>query len=158
MLLIIITYKIGFVNNHKRKERFMNVLFICTGNTCRSPMAAGFYNKIYGSGAKSARIYADSGACASENSVEAMKRRGIDISSHRAAQVTPDDIKAADRIYTMTEGHAVILKEAFPEAADKISVLGKGISDPFGADLETYERCADEICGYIENLLPSNNE
>ena len=131
----------------------MNVLFVCTGNTCRSPMAEGFFNNIYGSGAKSAGIHAESGAYPSEYSVEAMKKFGIDISGHRASQVTPDDVKNADKIYTMTSGHSVILKEAFPESSDKIEVLGKGISDPFGADLQTYEKCANEIHAYISKLF-----
>lgn len=134
----------------------MNVLFVCTGNTCRSPMAEGFFNKIYGSGAKSAGIYAESGAYPSDFSVEVMKKFGIDISSHRATQVTPEDIRSADKIYTMTSGHAVILKEAFPEAANKIEVLGNGISDPFGADLQTYEKCANEIQSYISKLFDKN--
>lgn len=134
----------------------MNVLFVCTGNTCRSPMAEGFYNNIYGGGAKSTGIYAESGALPSEYSVEAMRNFGIDISEHKATQVTPEDVKNAEKIYTMTSGHAVILKEAFPEAANKIEVLGKGISDPFGADLQTYEKCAKEIQAYISKLFNNN--
>lgn len=123
----------------------MNVLFVCTGNTCRSPMAEGFFNNIYGSGAKSAGIYTEDGAAPSENAVKAMKKYGIDISEHKAKQISPEDIMNADKVYAMTARHAAILKEIFPEKSDSISVLGNGISDPFGGDEELYLKCAEEI-------------
>lgn len=115
-------------------------------------MAEGFYNKKHGEGARSAGIYAENGALPAANAVSAMKMHGIDISAHRSAQVTPEEIKNAEKIYTMTEGHAFILREAFPEYKDKINVLGKGISDPFGCDEETYLKCADEIKKYVDEL------
>lgn len=130
----------------------MNVLFVCTGNTCRSPMAEGFFNSIYGSGAKSAGIYTEDGAAPSENAVKAMKKYGIDISEHKAKQISPEDIINADKIYAMTTRHAAILKEIFPEKADNIFILGNGIPDPFGGDEELYLKCAEEIKKFVSEI------
>ena len=141
-----------FVNINFKRGLNMKVLFVCTGNTCRSPMAEGFYNKLYGGGAKSAGISAIDGYPPSFNAVAAMKTYGIDISQHRSTMLLPDDIKESDQVFAMDESHAVILKKYFPEYSDKIHLLGKGISDPFGSDLETYLKCADEIYGYISKL------
>lgn len=130
----------------------MNVLFVCTGNTCRSPMAEGFFNSIFGSGAKSAGIFADEGAAPSYNAVKAMKRYGIDISGHTSKQITPEDIEDADKVFAMTARHAAMLKEIFPQKADIIYVLGNGISDPFGGDEEIYLKCAEEIKKCVEKI------
>lgn len=131
----------------------MNILFVCTGNTCRSPMAAAIMNKIAVENdldvrIESAGIFASDGEKASENAVKALAGYGIDLTGHRSKPVTEDLIKQCDLILTMTEGHRQIL---LPLAGDKVHVLNEyagasgEIPDPYGGDLEEYEETAREI-------------
>jgi len=108
-------------------------------------------------------VFLPSGA--SENAIEVMRRKGIDLSEHRAKQVTQEDIQQADLILTMTVGHRERLTRLYPYAADKIFTLKEYISnetdlhdldilDPFGGDIHHYEQCADEIYHCLESLIP----
>ncbi len=130
----------------------MNILFVCTGNTCRSPMAEGYLkhkNKnIY---VKSAGIYADSSPV-SANSAAAMKDIGIDISSHFSIQLTKNLLNWADKIYCMSDSHLQLLSGIADNG--KLFLLGNGISDPFGQDISEYTRCRDEIIKEIDLLFP----
>lgn len=109
----------------------MEFLFVCTGNTCRSPMAEGYFNFVaLKSGidavSKSAGIVANDGQLASNNSVRAMKELfGIDISGHRAKSITITGMQNADYVITMTKSHKLILKGMFPEHEDKIFTLSE---------------------------------
>lgn len=133
----------------------MNILFVCTGNTCRSPMAEALMNKY--SKEKDIDAYASSAGLSvvpysklSLFSYEAMKEYGIDISNHEPTQIDDSHIQSADLILTMTSSHAKFLKLSFPEAADKIYSLGEytktsDIPDPYGQDREAYQICAKKI-------------
>lgn len=131
----------------------MNILFVCTGNTCRSAMAAAIMDKIAVENdldvmIESAGLFAADGEKASDNAVEALKKYNIDLSGHRTQPVTEDLLKQSDLILTMTEAHKRLIE---PLASGRVYTLAEyagsdgDISDPYGGDLEEYTECAQEI-------------
>ncbi len=127
----------------------MNILFVCTGNTCRSPMAEGYVNsKFKEHTAKSCGLCADASPV-SQNSKTAMEEIGIDISSHISRHLTKDLLDWADEIICMSPSHKQMLESAGINA----QVLGDGICDPYGSNLDTYRLCRDQIIGEIDALL-----
>ncbi|MCQ4923168.1 low molecular weight protein arginine phosphatase [Tissierella carlieri] len=143
----------------------MIVLFVCTGNTCRSPMAEGILKSIakekkLSLEVKSAGISVFDGDNASKNSIEAMRKIGIDISKHKARQLHRDLVDEADLILTMSRSHKEIIISNFPTAKDKICTLleyvykiDKDIADPYGGNLLLYEHTREEIYKAIEKII-----
>ncbi len=130
----------------------MNVIFVCTGNTCRSPMAEYYLkSKNLNDISVSSRGFS-AGDKANSNSVEVMAEVGIDISKHISSYITPTDIQNADHIICMTDSHKQMLVLSGADQ-NKISVLGNGIPDPYGCDIETYRKCRDNIFENINNLI-----
>lgn len=133
----------------------MRIVFICTGNTCRSPMAEGLARLILGSGieVESAGLAAWEGDCASDQAIQVFKEKGIDLISHKARPVSRDILAQADWIIPMTRAHAIQLMGAFPEFSSKIKRLGAwgtqeknfDVRDPWGGSVEIYRKCAKEI-------------
>lgn len=136
----------------------MNILLVCTGNTCRSAMAGGLFEKALdddGDGSISIdtagiNVYAPTPA--SENAVKVMEEMDIDISDHMSRQVTKEDIEDADLVLVMTPGHRNILIDLYPQYSSKIYTFPEyaygsddEISDPFGGDEEEYRECAHQL-------------
>ena len=141
----------------------LTVLMVCSGNTCRSPMAEALLKKVwedlgapYPIEVRSAGVSAMPGFPASWEAVEVMARKGIDISAHISRPVEYEDIENADLVITMTEAHKSMLLFGYPEFATKIYTLSEmlgefwgDVIDPFGQGLEAYERTAD----FLEDSL-----
>ena len=130
----------------------MNYLVLCTGNTCRSPMAAALLSARVGRNdtVQSAGLFAEVGAPAAPNAVAACAELGLDITAHRARQVTAAQLGEADRILVMTEAHAAALQTA-GVPRDRITVLG--VPDPFGGDLDAYRAARDAIAAALSEVL-----
>jgi protein-tyrosine phosphatase len=147
------------------------IVFICTGNTCRSPMAEGMFRKLLaqrlncseeqltdrGYVVLSAGLATTPGMGANEIAVELMREDGIDLTSHQSQTASPDLLGVADHIVTMTRSHRESIVTRFPESAARVRVLaddGADVFDPFGGDRSEYERCRDEIRVHLQSLLP----
>ncbi len=140
------------------------VLFVCTGNTCRSPMAeAMLRHKRPDLEVQSAGVFAGAGQEANPNAVEALKEKGIEF-DHRSQPLTKDLINWADLVLTMTEDHKTMIMSDYPGDRDKIFTLIEyvqspteenkniNISDPIGLSKETYTETLNEIEKYIDRI------
>lgn len=128
------------------------IMFICSGNTCRSPLAEGLFkkylkeNNITDIEVGSAGVGAFPGDSVSINSILVAGSRGVDISSHRAKNINPEHILTTDLFFCMSDSHKQVLLRHCDE--NKIIVLN--VPDPFGRPIENYEECAKQL----ENQFP----
>ena len=148
------------------------ILFVCTGNTCRSPMAAELFKKHLaaklgkpvdelnelGYRVSSAGTFAAEGSPPSDHAVTALREKGCDLSRHHSQPVTLELLAEYDHVYTMSSSHYQLLQrlsEELPRSArPRIDRLAdECITDPVGGDLETYRRCADEIDSSIRRIV-----
>lgn len=130
----------------------MKILFICTGNTCRSPMAEAIARKKYPqTDFSSCGISAFSGDSATKESIEAMKNYGIDLTGHRARRISSYMTDEYDVFAVMTAEHYNVLRTFVPE--EKLVILGEGIPDPYGQSQQKYIECAREIETAIDALM-----
>lgn len=138
------------------------LLFVCTGNTCRSPMAEALARKMLADRLKvkeselaekgykvlSAGTSAGHGGAASEEAEQIVKKYGADLSRHESRPVTVSMIEEADKVWVMTNRHRKTLVEWMPEHAAKIQLLdptGKEVDDPVGGTMEMYRVAAKHI-------------
>ena len=137
----------------------MKILFICTGNTCRSPMAQGLFKamllkeEIDNVEVESAGLSAIEGMPACENAIEALKEEGLDISTHSAKLITNEMLSDADLIVGVTPTHVTALVCSNPSLSSKIILLGDGIEDPYGMTLESYKDSRDNIKKALGELM-----
>ncbi|MCP3965408.1 MAG: low molecular weight protein arginine phosphatase [Lentisphaerae bacterium] len=142
----------------------MKVLFVCTGNTCRSPMAEKYFSKLCSDAGRvdievlSAGTFAGPGGAPSANAAKVMSDYGIEMQGFTSSSLTPVMVEDADIIVVMTSGHRSQIVAACPEAKSKVRLLmefknGGDVADPFGGDYETYKQCFDEMKEALENLF-----
>ena len=142
------------------------VCFVCTGNTCRSPMAAAVLNhlgKPYGITACSGGIAPNIGEPVCANAVTALLDAGIEPSDgnrfdlHTARLIDEEMIMSSSRVVCMTESHMFALIGAFPQYISKFHVMPHPISDPFGGDIARYKGCLREITDGICEMFRFDN-
>lgn len=150
-----------------QSELEIKICLVCTGNTCRSPMAEVFLRDLLDSRdlgsaekikytIKSAGTSAGSGMPASTHSQAVAKERGLDLSSHQSRAISARDLEDCDIILTMTRRHRDMLVDVLPECENRVRPLAgedHDIVDPFGGDLQTYQDCADDIERRLKTLL-----
>lgn len=133
-----------------------SVLFVCTANMCRSPMAEGLFQAQLGDHrdgwrVESAGVAVNEGTSASQKTLQVLAQRGIDLSSHRSRQIDRYLMEQFSLILVMEHRHKQILQSQFPEFASKVYLLSemigeeREIDDPGGGTLEDYQRTAQEL-------------
>jgi protein-tyrosine-phosphatase len=143
-----------------------HVLFICTGNTCRSPMAEGLFRLATAGrddfSVSSAGVAAAKGAPASRETQDLLKRRGASLTGFKSRPVSEAILKAATHVFAMTTGHLAVLEARFPRHADKFFLIrefagitdkrdGTDVPDPIGMGPPAYE----EVATILDAAIPS---
>ncbi|MBT7650666.1 MAG: low molecular weight protein arginine phosphatase [Opitutae bacterium] len=150
----------------RRKEKL--VVFVCTANVCRSPMAEKLFEQALAESKSknevkvfSAGISAMDGDQASENSLQACEEVGLDLTDHRSAALTRATLENASAIFCMTESHRALLNMYF-EVPESTSIFlmreftedgSKELPDPFGQDMDVYRECRNRMQESLPSLV-----
>ncbi len=156
------------------------ICFVCTGNTCRSPMAEAVANALLyeaknkalqgiapevrdaiapSTEAFSRGLYANENQPISRGACDALEEAGVpstagrDYRKHTAHNLTAQDVASFDLLIGMTASHAMELMMRFPQAADRIACMPQQIFDPYGGDGEVYRKCLAQITEGVKSLL-----
>ena len=144
----------------------MLIIFVCTGNTCRSPMCDGYFKKLCAEAGRddikveSAGTAAWDGGGVSRNSMAVMTEYGVDMSDFTSSRLTPERIADADLLICMTNSHRAYIGQIDPAALKKTYLLldfdttaGEDITDPFGGSHELYSLCFSDMKHALESLF-----
>ena len=147
----------------------MNIMFVCTGNTCRSAMAEGLAkkeieNKGLDINVSSSGIFAVEGEHASYNSVAIMKEYDVDILMHKATPIEKANVEKMDLILCAAMSHKNQVIARYPDLRDKVYTMKEyagldkngedtDIGDPWGYDINTFRMCAAEISLCIDKII-----
>lgn len=135
----------------------MTILFVCTGNSCRSPMAEAVFRQLVEDAGcpditvRSAGVSAPDGMPATPQACFAASLEGADLTSHRSQPLDDALVARANHIVTMTHSHLQTVRALYPDAAGKTSLLlshigrDEDIPDPIGGTSEDYVRCLQQM-------------
>lgn len=152
----------------KEKRELKKVLFVCTANVCRSPMAEKLFARAVENSSLpqkivsySAGLSAMDGDKASQNSMDACEEIGVDISDHRSAGLTRTSLEDASAIFCMTESHRALinmyfeLPPGYPIFLMREFIEGesKELPDPYGQDIDVYRQCRDRMLEAMPSLI-----
>ncbi len=165
----------GVIEPTKLDQLFqLVVLLVCTGNTCRSPMAevmlvdllsGRFPEQMNGQRPAayiaSAGLSAFPGGPASSEAMSVMRKQGLNLQAHQSRSLTERSLRHADWVLTMTRSHRAAIVDRMPHLENKVRMLSGGnedVSDPFGGSESVYAACADQIKGYLERWVDQVEE
>ena len=145
----------------------MKIMFICTGNICRSAMAHAMFEKMVKEQNKNVQvyscgIYAQNGDIPTYEAIETMNEYGIDLRNHRATNIRNSNIEEMDVILCATENHKNMVLNLYPNLKGKVFTMkeyvgdtenGINISDPWGCNITIYRMCASELSKIVEKII-----
>lgn len=151
----------------------ISILFVCTGNICRSAMAHHYMQKRVKDLniqdkylIDSCGVYAATGDTSTSNAILAMKKYDVDLKKHRAKNICDVNLDDYNYILTMTQSHKDSINYVYPNLKNKVYTLKElvnnnentNISDPWGYDINTYNLCAKEIVEFVDKLIEKLEE